>query len=89
MRATAELWCSSEPSVSQFSSPTEPSLEKEASSFHAGGLNQLTGRAKPTEGLHTWKEGDGTAELGFPTSEAASKDSSSSTACDEAHCRLS
>lgn len=44
------FWCSSEPSVSQFSSPTEPGLEKEVSSFRVGGLNQLTDGSKPTEG---------------------------------------
>lgn len=51
MRATTGLWCSSEPSVSKFSSPTKHSLEKEVSSLQAGRLNQLTGGSKPTEGV--------------------------------------
>lgn len=54
--------------MSQFSPPTEPSLEKEASSFQEGGLNQVTGGSKPTEGVaclggRTWGCGVGFLHL--------------------------
>ena len=49
MEASTGLWCSSEPCVSQFSSPAKPSLEKQVSPFQAGEFKQLTSGSKPTE----------------------------------------